>query len=95
MDRMLARHLSISCLALASLLLLARLATSQAPPQPGAAKAALPECADAAKLRSAKLPNPNTVIRSTAANPAQQAKGKAQPAPVVSGRYISGERPFW
>lgn len=67
---------------LAGILATVSIAVSQGPPRGGAAKAALPECADAAKLRSAKLPNPTTVVRSTAANPAQEAKGKAQAAPA-------------
>lgn len=64
-------------IAVASLLALAHLATSQGPPQPAG-----PECAGMPKLRAAKLPNPSTVIRSAVTNAAQQAKGKAQAAPA-------------
>src|SRR5580765_4531926 len=67
---------------LASLLIVARLATSQGPPQPAAPKPSGPECAGMPKLRAAKLPNPSTVIRSAVTNAAQQAKGKAAPAPA-------------
>src|SRR5260221_14407992 len=76
------RKAARSVVALASLLMVARLATSQGPPQPAAAKPSGPECAGMPKLRAAKLPNSTTVLRSAIANAAQQAKGKAQPAPA-------------